>query len=221
LVLLHRSLAFVVAALVSVRKITTTKPGVDSTQLKDLVEVRYDRVARFYDVLNLFVEGFASTQRREILRQAKGSTLEVGVGTGNSFRDYPPGHRIVAVDISREMLRRAESKLAHYNGRIELRREDAQDLSFPDETFDTVFTSWVFCSVTDPVRGLAEVHRVLRKDGQLLMLEHVKSKNRVLGHLMDKINLLVARFGVDNINRDTAQPSKGWLRSQKGKKCGL
>lgn len=169
----------------------------------DPAEVRFDQVARFYDAFNFFIERFASKHRREILRQVKGNVLEVGVGTGSSFKHYQPGGHIVAVDISKEMLRRAEKKLRNYNGTIELRREDVQNLSFKDEFFDTVFTSWVFCSVTDPIKGLTEVHRVLRKDGQLLMLEHVRSKNKVLGYLMDKLNPLVARFGVDNINRDT------------------
>jgi len=171
----------------------------------DPAEVRFDRVARFYDAFNFFMERFASKHRKEILRQAKGNILEVGAGTGNSFKDYPPNERIVAVDISQQMLRRAEGKLRSYNGKIELRREDVQNLSFRDETFDTVFTSWVFCSVTDPVKGLTEVRRVLKKEGQLLMLEHVKSKNKVLGYLMDKINPLVARLGVDNINRETVE----------------
>jgi len=103
------------------------------------------------------------------------------------------------------MLRRAEEKLRNYHGKVELRLGDVQKLSFEDETFDTVFTSWVFCSVTDPVKGLTEVHRVLKKDGQLLMLEHVRSKNKMLGYLMDKLNTLVARLGVDNINRDTVE----------------
>jgi ubiquinone/menaquinone biosynthesis C-methylase UbiE len=172
---------------------------------KDQAEARFDRVAAFYDAFNFFMELFASKHRREILQQARGDILEVGVGTGSSFRDYPLGKRIIAVDISREMLRRAEEKSKNYKGIIKLHREDVQTLSFKDETFDTVFTSWVFCSVTNPVKGLTELRRVLKKDGQLLMLEHVRSKGRVLGYLMDKLNPLVARIGVDNINRDTEE----------------
>lgn len=172
---------------------------------KDSAEIRFDRVARFYDAFNFFMERFASKHRKEILRQARGNILEVGVGTGSSFKDYPPNKQIIAVDVSKEMLRRAEGKLRNYNGKVELRREDVQNLSFKDETFDTIFTSWVFCSVTDPVKGLTEVRRVLKKDGQLLMLEHVRSRNNMLGYMMDKINPIVAMLGVDNINRDTVE----------------
>lgn len=170
---------------------------------KDSVEARYDRVARFYDALMTFVEWFVSRNRKALLRQAGIMILEVGVGTGNSFRDYPKGKRIVAVDISREMLNRAKAKITNYDGTVSLRHEDVQKLSFDDEAFDTVFTSCVFCSVADPVEGLRELHRVLRKGGRLLMVEHVRSHGKLLGKLMDRLNPLVSKYGVDNINRDT------------------
>jgi len=93
---------------------------------EDPAEVRFDRVARFYDTFNFFMERFTSKHRKEILRQARGNILEVGVGTGSSFKDYPPSEQIVAVDISKEMLRRAEEKLKNYNGKIELRREECK-----------------------------------------------------------------------------------------------
>jgi len=166
-------------------------------------EVRFDWVARFYDTFNFFIERFTSRHRKEILHQAKGNILEVGVGTGSSLRDYPPSEQIVAVDISKGMLRRAEEKLENYNGKIELCLGDLRNLPFKDEIFDTVFSSWVFCSVADPVKGLIEVCRVLKKEGKLLMLEHVKSENRTLGYLMDRSNPLAARLGVGDINRDT------------------
>jgi len=168
-------------------------------------EVRVDWVARFYDTFNFFIEPFASISRKEILRQAKGNILEVGVGTRSSLRDYPLGEQIVAVDTSKEMLRRAEVKLKNHNGEIELCRGDVRNLPFKDEIFDTIFSSWVFCSVTDPVRGLIELRRVLKKEGKLLMLEHVKSRNGALGYLTDGSNPLVARLGVGNINRDTME----------------
>ena len=165
----------------------------------------FERVARFYDSFYFIVEAFTSRHRRELLRRVRGKILEIGVGTGSSFSDYPSLQQIVGVDTSQEMLRRAEQKRSNYKGKIELRKEDVQNLSFKDEVFDTVFTSWVFCSVTDPAKGLSEVRRVLKKGGQLLMLEHVRSNNKMLGRLMDKLNPLASRLGVGNINRDTVQ----------------
>jgi ubiquinone/menaquinone biosynthesis C-methylase UbiE len=165
------------------------------------IKISYDRISRFYDGFFFGVDWFVSKQRKEVLRQAKGVILEVGVGSGSSFKDYPLGKQIIAVDASREMLRLADKKNMVYGGNIELYQADAQNLPFKDETFDTIFTSMVFCTVRNPIRGLRELHRVLKKGGQLLMIEHVKSGNKVVGYMMDKINPLIKRF--DNINRET------------------
>ncbi len=183
----------------------------NAVSARDEEALRYDTVAKFYDSLAFFVEWFASKHRKKILHQSRGVILEVGVGTGNSFKDYPIGSQITAIDVSREMLRLAEHKLEGYNGKIDLQQEDVRNLSFRDETFDTIFTSWVLCSVADPVKGLKEMRRVLKRDGRLLMIEHVKSKNRVLGYLMETLNPLVS--GLDNINRDTVKnlEEAGWI----------
>lgn len=165
------------------------------------IKMSYDRVAKFYDGFFFGAEWFVSKQRKEVLREAKGVILEVGAGTGSSFKDYPSGKQIIALDSSKGMLRQAEKRMKVYSGKIELYVADTQSLPFKDETFDTIFTSLVFCSVHNPIRGLRELRRVLKKDGQLLMIEHVKSGNKVVGYMMDKINPLIKKF--DNINRET------------------
>lgn len=86
-------------------------------------------------------ELFASKYRKEILRQARGSILEVGVGTGNSFKDHPSGKDTIAVDISQRNVAasaRATEKLKNYNRNIKLTREDVQRLTFENEAFDTI-----------------------------------------------------------------------------------
>lgn len=172
----------------------------------DPADVRYSRNAAFYDILNRIGEAlYFSRFRRDLLSRVKGRVLEIGVGTGKSFRDYPSGLYITAVDINDRMLKRAAKRAKNYRGKVELKREDVQHLSFKDESFESVFTSWVFCSVTDPVRGLREIRGVLKKDGQLLMLEHVRSKGRIVGLLMDALNPFVVRVWGENINRDTVR----------------
>src|SRR3990170_5862787 len=165
------------------------------------IKIDYDHVAKFYDGMFFVVEWFVSKKRKELLRQTEGIILEVGVGTGSSFKDYPPSKQIIAIDASKGMLLLANKKRGSYDGNIELQVEDVQNLPFKDETFDIIFTSLVFCSVRNSFRGLREMHRVLKKDGHLLMIEHVKSENRLVGYMMDKFNPVVARF--DNINRET------------------
>lgn len=89
---------------------------------------------------------------------------------------------------------------------------DAQQLAFPDNFFDTVFAAFPFCSKSDPVLGLKELRRVCKPDCKLLLLEHMRPGNPVLGVIFDLFNPLVVRTMGANINRRTIADiiSAGW-----------
>jgi ubiquinone/menaquinone biosynthesis C-methylase UbiE len=170
-----------------------------------VAQSRYDRQARFYDLTEAIMERLL--MRRWRRRQWSGATgprvLEVGVGTGRNLPYHPADADVAAVDLSPRMLRRAAAKARKGNVPVSLGLMDAQALAAPDASFDNVIASFVFCSVPDPVLGLREVRRVLRPGGRAIFLEHVRSRNRVLGWLMDRLNGLSVRMTGANINRDT------------------
>jgi ubiquinone/menaquinone biosynthesis C-methylase UbiE len=143
--------------------------------------------------------------RKKALSQASGKVLEVGVGTGNNFPYYPPGCEVTAIDFSPGMLARARKKLHLARAPIKLLEMDAQAMDFPDNTFDTVVATCVFCSVPDPVKGLAEVKRVCKPNGKIILLEHVRSESPVIGWLMDVLNPISLHLIGSNINRRTVQ----------------
>ena len=88
---------------------------------------------------------------------------------------------------------------------IALAQMDAERLAFPDNTFDTVIATFVFCSVPDPVAGFKEIKRVLKPGGQVMLLEHVLPENRLLAWIFNRLNnFIVKRSGV-HINRKTAE----------------
>lgn len=162
----------------------------------------WDLRARVYDVC----EG--SDLRRgpykaELFGAMRGRVLFVAVGTGLDIARFPPGQRIVGVDISPKMLERAEPRRRKYTGDLRFVRADAQNLCFRDEAFDTIVTSCTMCSIPDPLRALRELHRVLRTGGQMLMFEHVRSRNPVFGWTLDLMSLWTRRVGTE-MNRDTA-----------------
>ena len=131
--------------------------------------------------------------------------LEVGVGTGKNLPYHPPDVAITAIDLSPRMLERARRRAASRGVDLELRRGDVQALEFADGSFDGVVGTFVFCSVPDPVLGLAEVRRVLKPAGRLLLVEHVRAAGALVGRLQDLANPASVRMTGVNINRRTAQ----------------
>ena len=174
------------------------------------IQHRYDRQAGRYDLMEAPAELLLRRFRPRLWdRIPKGSrVLEVGVGTGKNMRWHPPGVSVTAVDFSPQMLARAASRARREGMSTELALMDAQSLGLADGTFDVAVSTCVFCSVPDPIRGLQEVRRVLRPDGQILLLEHVRSHLPVIGRLMDVCNPVVVGLQGVNINRDTVENVK-------------
>lgn len=168
---------------------------------------RYDRLARSYDRIEGGIESRRFQHWRRILwdRVRGACVLEVGVGTGKNIVYYPPHASVTGIDLSPKMLERAKQEAARRASPVTLRLADAQRLPFPDESFDAVVATFVFCSVPDPVRGLCEARRVFKPGGQLVLLEHVLSTHRLIRPLMRIANPLVVRLMGANINRETVR----------------
>ena len=169
---------------------------------------RYNRAARFYDVHQTVMERLVFRRLRKRLwtkAPAAGRILEVGVGTGVNIGYYPGGAHVTAIDLADRMLARAKHRADRLHATVDLALMDAQHLEFPDATFDAVVATCVFCSVPDPVAGLREAWRVLKPGGNLVLLEHMRSENAVLGKVMDLLNRLMVRVSGANINRRTLE----------------
>ncbi len=173
----------------------------------DRARRRYNRIAPFYDTMEALAEKGSFARWRALLwsKVAGERILEVGVGTGKNFPYYPKGITVTAIDFSERMLARARQRASRLGTRVELKQMDVQQLGFPDNTFDSVVASFVFCSVPDPARGLAEVKRVCQPGGKVLLLEHVLSANRLIALMMHILNPVVVRFMGPNINRRTVE----------------
>lgn len=132
--------------------------------------------------------------RRDQLATARGRVLEIGAGSGLSVPHYPSGiDELVLVEPNHAFhpsLRIAADSLPFPTSVVDV---DAHGLPFPESSFDTVTASLVFCSVDDPERMLAEIHRVLRPGGRFLFHEHVRG-GRVRGIVQDLCTPLQRRL---------------------------
>lgn len=172
-----------------------------------LTRARYDRIAGIYDRLERPLETRCFQQWRTMLwKRVQGPrVLEIGVGTGKNMPFYRKGWQITAIDLSPRMLEQAKRRAEREHVEVDLRLGDAQALPFADASFDTVIATFVFCSVPDPVQGLREAARVLVPGGQLLLLEHVLSRNVILRPLMQLANPMMVRMSGANMNRETVK----------------
>ena len=113
-----------------------------------------------------------SAARRDLLRGARGRVLEIGAGTGLNVEHYPAGVDLVLTEPGVHMAKRLRARA----GSAQVVAAGAGDLPFPDDSFDTVVSTLVFCTVPDVPAALREVRRVLRPEGRLLFLEHVRAE---------------------------------------------
>jgi len=165
----------------------------------------YNRNSRHYHV----VERLSSQiWRQRLAERARGRVLEVGVGTGMNLPYYRSGTEVTGIDLSPGMLDYARKRAHEAKAKVRLLEMDVESMSFPDNSFDTVVSTYVFCAVPHPVRGLKEMRRVCRPDGRVMMLEHTRSSHPFWGMIMDLINPLTVRVIGDHINRDTVHNAR-------------
>ena len=133
---------------------------------------RYNRIAAVYDLMESVVENSRYNRWRQALwSKVEGKDiLEVGVGTGKNFPYYPENTDVTAIDFSEKMLSRARKKAQKQELKVHLFQMDVQNLEFENNTFDTVVSSFVFCSVPGPARGLMEVERRCRPGGKVVRI---------------------------------------------------
>ncbi len=164
----------------------------------------YDQIAPHYDnAIRPLERWFLSRLRAKTLGSLPpgARTLELGAGTGLNFVYYPANAAGVATEPSRGMLSIAKEK--ERPAAVSLVQSSAEHLPFENESFDAAFATLVFCSLPSPAAAFAELRRVVKQGGSVVLLEHVRPRG-LLGLLFDLLNLVTVPLFDDHFNRRTA-----------------
>lgn len=140
---------------------------------------KYQRIARFYDLLDLPFEARRYKELRgHLFEGLRGRVLDAGVGTGRNIPYYPPGAMVTGIDLSTAMLARAMERRERLGASVELLEMDALNTTFPDRQFDAITSSFLFCVLDDTQQlpALREMHRICKPGGSIRILEYALSK---------------------------------------------
>lgn len=164
----------------------------------ETVKQAYRRYARYYDLVfgAIFHPG-RNTALEHLHCQPGDRILEVGVGTGLSLGLYPNDVKIVGIDLSHDMLVRAEKRVKE-NGLVNveaLAQMDGQNMTFDDNSFDKVVAMYVASVVPDPKKLMEEIRRVCKPGGVIIFLNHFENKNPVVKRVEAWIQPLAKYLG--------------------------
>jgi ubiquinone/menaquinone biosynthesis C-methylase UbiE len=149
-------------------------------------------------------------RRRELLTRAHGRVLEIGGGTGANLPLYGPAvTALIVTEPDPSMLRRLEGRANEQDRPVEVVQAPAEELPFEDGSFDCAVSTLVLCGVADQRRALDEVRRVLKPDGRLLFIEHVRATDDQLARWQDRLNWLNQLV----VNCDCNRPTLDGIRA--------
>lgn len=159
---------------------------------------RYDKQMGFWD-RHLFKDS-----RSWVCGQASGDVLEVAVGTGLNLSYYPTGISLTGIDFSPAMLAIAQNRADQLDFNVDLKVADATRLGMPDDMFDTVVCTFGLCAIPDHEAALAEMVRVLKPSGRLLLADHVAASNPIVRGLQGVLELATVPLQGEHFRRRPA-----------------
>jgi len=163
--------------------------------------------ARVFDRLSRLMEREAGEHRQELVAGLHGRVVEIGAGNGMNFGHYPPtADEVIALEPEAYLRKKAQAAAQAASVPVSVRDGRATPLPFADASFDAAVVSLVLCTVPDPVAALCELRRVLKADGELRFMEHVRAEGppkSSVQHWLDRTGIWPRLGGGCHCARDT------------------
>ncbi len=174
----------------------------DSDDYRDRWRRYWDKHSASYDRQMPFLDRVLFKDSRTwVCSQAAGETLEVGVGTGLNVPFYSANVRLTGIDLSTAMLAIARSRPNRQDLTVQLLDADAHALPFADASFDTVVCTFSLCAIPEERLAIAEMYRVLRPGGLLLLADHVASSAWLVRGIQRLLEVITVRQGGEHLLR--------------------
>ncbi|MBW3596472.1 MAG: class I SAM-dependent methyltransferase [Planctomycetes bacterium] len=162
----------------------------------DQSKLYYQLAGCYESVFSAFIRERIQSAIRSLAIPSGAQVLEVGVGTGVSLPAYPKHADVTAIDLSPEMLERAQRKVERHDWRhVRLREMDALNLEYPDEHFDYVLSFHVISVVPDSERMMQEMVRVAKPEGTIVLINHFRSRLPWVASVVDRLDPVTRRLG--------------------------
>jgi ubiquinone/menaquinone biosynthesis C-methylase UbiE len=155
----------------------------------------YDREMRFWE-RRLFGDS-----RDWACGQATGEVLEVAIGTGLNLSVYPEDITLTGIDLSDAMLDIARERSTELGRPATLQQANAHELPFDDASFDTVVCTFGLCTIPDHKKAIAEMTRVLRPGGRLILVDHIESSSRIARAVQRALEVITVPMGGEHFRR--------------------
>jgi len=169
---------------------------------------KYERVAFLFDPLEQWagnLSGFGDI-RKKYIAPLEGKILEIGAGTGANFPYYSDKAMVIALEPSLKMIKRAQKRLKKTSKQnIKLEQGRAEEINYPDNCFNIMVSTLVFCSVDDPKKSISEIKRVLKSGGKAIFIEHVASQHKFLNAILKILNPLQKAVVGCNLQHHTGE----------------
>ncbi|MFW6176585.1 MAG: class I SAM-dependent methyltransferase [Thermoplasmatota archaeon] len=195
---------------------------------QDKVSSRYDSWTPFYDMLDN-IPVLSSPQKRWKKSAVKALELEgdekvldIGTGTGEILpwiAEYLDDGVVIGTDISKGMLRRTKTKIKKNDleNKVKVVYDDIENSRFSKDSFDKIIATFTFTTVPDPKRTAEECKRILKKDGEIVVLDTGKPENKIYLPLFYPMNFSAKIFGRTHMNRPIQQIISDYFEVKKRK----